>query len=257
MLNGPISERTHCKENLWCTEKYFQCFWRTKTFLNGQPFVFQLFTYVHFGEYSLDLSSRRWRSWAWTRARRCWTPPTPPSMSSCSPSSRATQGTTMNFKNTNMIQMWYRMQIKIYTSLYINNNIPKIDGFSRFRESSWIEQHKKTIHITKENHRSVQAYISGLENVSSQLLGENVLSLNELGLFESATISYENWNSLQKKTPNHIWGQISKASVIDASRSSKNSSNKVSRSIVHQTISSYIIPNMIEELHGYYFKEGL
>jgi len=33
------------------------------------------------------------------------------------------------------------------------------------RESSWIEQHKKTIHITKENHRSVQAYIAGLENV--------------------------------------------------------------------------------------------
>ena len=128
------------------------------------------------------------------------------------------------------------MQIKIYTSLYINNNIPKIDGFSRFRESSWIEQHKKTIHITKENHRSVQAYISGLENVSSQLLGENVLSLNELGLFESATVSYENWNSLQKKTPKHIWGKFSKTS--------KNSSNKVSRSIVHQTISSYIIPNM-------------
>ena len=34
------------------------------------------------------------------------------------------------------------------------------------RESSWIEQHKKTIHITKENHRSVQGYIAGLENVS-------------------------------------------------------------------------------------------
>ena len=34
------------------------------------------------------------------------------------------------------------------------------------RESSWIDQHKKTIHITKENHRSVQGYIAGLENVS-------------------------------------------------------------------------------------------
>merc|ERR1719222_1308261 len=33
------------------------------------------------------------------------------------------------------------------------------------RESSWIDQHKKTIHITKENHRSVQGYIAGLENV--------------------------------------------------------------------------------------------
>jgi len=33
------------------------------------------------------------------------------------------------------------------------------------REPSWIEQHKKTIHITKENHRSVQGYIAGLENV--------------------------------------------------------------------------------------------
>jgi len=33
------------------------------------------------------------------------------------------------------------------------------------RERTWIDQHKKTIHITKENHRSVQNYIGGLENV--------------------------------------------------------------------------------------------
>ena len=38
--------------------------------------------------------------------------------------------------------------------------------YCNLRESSWIEQHKKTIHITKENHRSVQEYIAGLENVS-------------------------------------------------------------------------------------------
>ena len=33
------------------------------------------------------------------------------------------------------------------------------------REASWIQQHKKTVHITKENHRSIKSHIAGLENV--------------------------------------------------------------------------------------------
>ena len=49
------------------------------------------------------------------------------------------------------------------------------------REPSWIEQHKKTIHITKENHRSVQGYIAGLENVSWKKYRHCYLNLKEFG----------------------------------------------------------------------------
>ena len=64
------------------------------------------------------------------------------------------------YKNTNT-QPNLNDKKSVYFAIWLNNH--------HHRESSWIDQHKKTIHITKENHRSVQGYIAGLENVSQLL----------------------------------------------------------------------------------------
>ena len=66
---------------------------------------------------SSELSCRRWQAWVWTRGRRCWTPPTPPSTSSCSPSWRATLGTFMKQCKKNMIHV-----MNWISKIYINRD---------------------------------------------------------------------------------------------------------------------------------------